>query len=106
MPGVRRDHGVLVSGPNHPRGTTNSNDRGNTAQRRARKLGLLDDFGDGYTAPCTYCRVELDYGTITVDRIVPGCEGGTYARSNIQPACMTCNSVEGNALRERRKQVA
>ena len=86
------------------RGTTNTNCRGSAEGRRLRKLWLLDTFGDGYTAPCTFCEVELDYGTITVDRIVPGCEGGTYARSNIRPACLTCNSLEGTALRERRKK--
>lgn len=92
-----------MSGPNHPRGTTNRNDRGNTVARRARKQWLLDTFGDGTYAPCTFCDVELDWGTITADRIVPGCEGGTYCRDNIRPACLTCNSLEGSALRERRK---
>lgn len=86
------------------RGTTNRNDRGGAPERRVRKQWLLDTFGDGYTAPCTYCRIELDWGTLTVDRIVAGCLGGTYARSNIQPACITCNSVEGSALRDRRKK--
>lgn len=93
-----------MSGPNHPRGTSNGNQRGSAKSRRERKQWLLDTFGDGTYAPCTYCQVELDFGTITVDRIVPGCEGGTYCRVNIRPACLTCNSLEGNALRERRKQ--
>lgn len=95
-----------MSGPNHPRGTTNRNDRGNSAARRVRKQWLLDAFGDGYTAPCSYCFVELDFGTLTVDRIVPGCDGGTYVRANIRPACISCNSIEGSALRERRKLVS
>lgn len=95
-----------MSGPNHPRGTTNRNDRGSAAERRRRKQWLLEQFGDGTFAPCTYCKDELDFGTITVDRIVAGCEGGTYARDNIQPACLPCNSKEGNALRERRKRAA
>lgn len=86
------------------RGTTNTNCRGSAAGRRARKHWLLDTFGDGTYAPCSYCRVELDFGTITVDRIIPGCDGGTYCRDNIQPACMSCNSLEGTALRERRKR--
>lgn len=92
-----------MSGPNHPRGTTNRNQRGGSSARRVRKLFLLDKFGDGYTAPCTYCQVELDYGTITADRITPGCQGGTYRRENIRPACLRCNSLEGSLLRDRRR---
>ena len=95
-----------MSGPNHPRGTTNRNQRGGTDARRARKLHLLDTFGDGYTAPCTFCGLELDYGTITADRILPGCQGGTYQRKNLRPACLRCNSLDGNAIRERLKLVS
>jgi hypothetical protein len=86
------------------RGTTNRNQRGSAQGRRDRKHYLLDTFGDGTTAPCFFCKVELDFGTITVDRIIPGCQGGTYKRDNIRPACMTCNSLEGTALRERLKK--
>lgn len=93
-----------MSGPNHPRGTTNRNDRGSAAERRRRKQWLLDTFGDGTYASCSFCEDELDYGTITVDRIVAGCLGGTYARNNIRPACMRCNSLQGTALRERLKK--
>lgn len=85
------------------RGTTNRNDRGGAAQRRTRKQWLLDTFGDGTFAPCSFCGNDLDFGTITVDRILAGCEGGTYHRKNIRPACLRCNSLEGIALRERRK---
>jgi hypothetical protein len=35
---------------------------------------------------------------VTVDRIVPGCKGGTYRRTNIRPACGKCNSGTGGAL--------
>ena len=40
--------------------------------------------------------------TVTVDRIVPGCKGGTYRRSNIRPACAGCNSETGGALASRK----
>ena len=40
----------------------------------------------------------------TVDRIVPGCKGGTYRRNNIRPACGKCNSIEGNKLQKNRRK--
>lgn len=36
--------------------------------------------------------------SITVDRIVPYCKGGTYRRNNIRPACSRHNSETGGAL--------
>lgn len=84
------------------RGTTNRNDRGSAFGRRQRKLWLLTTFGDGVTASCSFpgCEVVLDVETITVDRHpIPGCQGGTYRRGNIRPACAPCNSEHGGALR-------
>lgn len=83
------------------RGTSNSLDpsRGNQQQRRARKLWLLATFGDGISAPCVFCGVALLYSALTVDRIVPGCQGGTYRAENIRPACGPCNSREGCRVR-------
>lgn len=89
-----------MSGPKHPRGTTNRNDRGSSAERRLRKQFLLNTFGDGTTAPCHYCRKALDILTLTVDRIIPKMFGGTYRKGNIRPACLHCNAVEGVRLRE------
>lgn len=40
----------------------------------------------------------LTLETLTLDRIVPGCDGGTYARTNIRPCCGTCNSSTGGQL--------
>ena len=40
---------------------------------------------------------------LTIDRIVPGCQGGTYRRNNIRPACGTCNSETGGATRRKGK---
>lgn len=42
--------------------------------------------------------------TVTVDRIVPGCKGGTYRRNNIRPACGPCNSETGGHLGAERKR--
>jgi 5-methylcytosine-specific restriction endonuclease McrA len=96
-------------GPDHPRGTTNRNQRGDTSVRRARRQWLLDTFGDGTEAPCAIqfndlCVGMVREGTITVDRHpIPGMDGGTYAYDNIRPACGPCNSRAGNALREERR---
>lgn len=38
---------------------------------------------------------------LTIDRIVPGCQGGTYRRTNIRPACGTCNSSTGGHTRKK-----
>lgn len=84
------------------RGTTNTNVRGSAEARRRRKQWLLDTFGDGIHAVCSFagCDTILDFDTITVDRYpVPGIDGGSYRHGNIRPACGTCNSRHGNALR-------
>jgi hypothetical protein len=47
---------------------------------------------------CYRCEVALDYETITVDRIIPGHDGGTYRRGNIRPACGPCNYSTGGQL--------
>ena len=83
------------------RGTSNRDDRGNTADRAARRAYLLRAFGDGTTARCyrfDVCGAVLDDSTITVDRVVPGRDGGRYTRDNIRPACGPCNSETGGAL--------
>jgi hypothetical protein len=88
----------------HARGTTNRNARGSAADRRARKVWLLTTFGNGTTAPCSLrvssnCQGIVTAATVTVDRYpVPGCEGGTYARGNIRPACSPCNEYDGARL--------
>lgn len=81
------------------RGTTNSNVRGNSKDRAARKTWLLQQFGDGVEAPCAFCGESLTFETVTVDRIIPGCQGGRYVRENIRPSCGPCNFSLGGALR-------
>ena len=56
------------------------------------------------TARCYRCGTLLVDETITVDRIIPGCHGGTYRRTNIRPACGKCNSDTGAPLRSKRKE--
>lgn len=88
----------------HPRGTSNSNARGNTAARRARRLWLLGEWGWTTWTRCFHCGIVLTETTITVDRIIPGILGGGYENGNIRPACLTCNSIEGSALRDALKR--
>ena len=87
------------------RGTSNTNDRGSAANRRARKQWLLDTFGDGTNVPCYDCHTPLTFETLTVDRILPGCLGGTYVRGNIRPACSPCNIKAGNDARETKRAI-
>ncbi len=90
------------------RGTTNRNDRGSAASRRARKAWLLSAAagfgGDGLKVPCVLCDTMLDAQTLTVDRHpITGCDGGTYKRDNIRPMCGWCNSSTGGTLGAQRR---
>jgi hypothetical protein len=93
------------------RGTTNSALRGSSRDRARRRAYLVDTYGwrlaDGTGLVCCYrCHVvllehedpEAPRQSVTVDRIVPGCRGGTYARSNVRPACAGCNESTGGEL--------
>lgn len=88
------------------RGHRNTNERGNAAQRRARRQWLLDHYGDGQTAPCSDCGHPVDDSTIYVDRIVPAHLGGTYQRGNIQPHCQLCSCRQGQRIRRQLKELA
>lgn len=87
------------------RGTSNSNSRGSSKDRAARRAFLMTKFADrdGVTR-CHFCGMPLqndnpkaaDY--ITVDRIIPGAQGGRYVRDNIRPADMKCNSEDGGKI--------
>lgn len=111
------------------RGTTNGNARGSTEDRRRRREWLVKTYranvdmpefrpaypvfngcalGMGETAcRCYRCGCLLTVDTLTVDRIIPGCEGGTYRRDNIRPACSDCNEETGRDLsNERRRRKA
>jgi hypothetical protein len=109
--------------PSSRRGTTNGNARGGTEERRRRREWLVltfradvdvvaldfplpyalhTDLGLGVPAcRCYRCGCLLTADTLTVDRIIPGCQGGTYRRDNIRPACGTCNSSTGGRTRRK-----
>jgi hypothetical protein len=85
------------------RGTSNTNTRGSAEQRRARRAWLVAEFGSCGIVTCYRCDVPLlaqSPDAFEVDRIVPGCRGGTYARGNIRPVCPPCNIETGNAVRD------
>lgn len=50
---------------------------------------------------CYRCGRLLTVVTVTVDRIIPGRQGGTYRRNNIRPACRDCRPAAGSKARER-----
>lgn len=108
------------------RGTTNGNARGGSDDRRRRREWLVAayranrdvvtidlfhgplvievDLGTEGASPacrCYRCGALLTADTVTVDRIKPGCQGGTYRRENIRPACGTCNSQTGATTRRK-----
>ena len=58
----------------------------------------FDALSRGPACRCYRCGKLLSMETVTVDRIVPECKGGTYRRTNIRPACLKCNSETGGAL--------
>lgn len=120
------------------RGTSNSNARGSSYERRRRREWLVETYranvdveplprlyalgraqweldtgltpvevplGEGDRAcRCYRCGRPLTVETVTVDRIIPGKNGGTYRRDNIRPACGPCNSETGGALRSTPKR--
>ena len=107
---------------------TNTNVRGSSMDRQRRKMYLLETYaadrdalsevgghdigwdrnsilackvGTGISAcRCYRCGCLLTYETLTVDRIVPGCKGGTYRRTNIRPSCSSCATETGNELKK------
>jgi hypothetical protein len=104
------------------RGTTNRNERGSSVDRLRRRKWLVETFradvdvviagpyiftvaldqdhpGKQPACRCYRCGTLLTVDTVSADRVVPGCRGGTYRRSNIRPACGTCQSVVGGGTR-------
>ncbi|AYD82067.1 HNH endonuclease [Mycobacterium phage Saguaro] len=80
-------------------GRSNSNERGSSYDRRARKDWLLAPAsghgGDGEKAPCWECATMVSFDTMVVDRIVAGEHGGRYTRDNIRIHCMVCSCRQG-----------
>lgn len=68
--------------------------RGNNKDRAARKVWMLKTFAplsDPDKAYCVHCQAIVGYDEVQADRIIPGSQGGSYARTNVQPSCGPCN---------------
>lgn len=81
------------------RGRRNTNERGGSRDRRARKLWLLAKHGRAvaghWIAQCWECSTLVTYATMIVDRITPGEHGGRYTRDNIRIHCPRCSCTQG-----------
>lgn len=83
------------------RGTSNTNARGSSGERRARRAWIVETFGvDGIVVCFWGCGLVMLADEFQVDRLVPGVRGGTYRRGNIVPSCGPCNRERGNAVRD------
>lgn len=116
--------GQTPAAPPVRRGTTNGTQRGSSTDRRRRREWLVTTWradvdvlvvtlfhgpvfvpvpiGTPDAVPacrCYRCGRLLTVDTVSADRVVPGCRGGTYRRENIRPACERCNSVTGGSVR-------
>ena len=107
------------------RSTSNRNQRGGSADRRRRRQWLVvtfranEDADPSFVVPgisgvpygtgipacrCYRCGRLLTVATVSPDRIKPACEGGTYRRDNIRPACDLCQMQTGGALGASRRK--
>lgn len=86
--------------------TPNRWNKGNTADRAARRGNLLRWWGNGTECPCVWCgRTLVDRGSaasgagledhVTADHILTHKEGGRYVMVNLVPACTFCNKSRG-----------
>jgi len=105
---------------------TNRNDRGSSEDRRRRRDWIFavyaadtmcrwrfnylvscepDHPGAMRAVRCFRCGDLLNDELLTIDRIIPGCKGGTYRRNNIRPACANCNNEIAKGLSKREPSV-
>lgn len=98
------------------RSTSNHMVTGNSRDRARRRARLVERFGwpELGIVNCYRCEVPLLQDedpdapgqSVTVDRITPGALGGTYADSNIRPACGPCNQATGGELGAMMKKIS
>lgn len=70
--------------------------------RRHRKKNSITIYSDNtweetikeFNYKCAYCNTDEEQ--LTQEHIIPVSKGGGYLRSNIIPACQSCNSSKGN----------
>ena len=49
---------------------------------------------------CQYCRVELQWNTITVDHVIPKSHGGPTSWTNCVASCRQCNRIKADRTPE------
>ena len=67
-------------------------DRPSYKDRQTIAANLVKESGDGKTCPCTWCGRTLEPSTVSLDRLVPGSQGGPYKDWNLTPSCYGCNN--------------
>lgn len=80
--------------------TSHANERGSSRERRRRRKAVVAAHGwpDAGIVVCWLCELVMGLADFTIDRVVPGIEGGTYALSNCRPCCRPCNLERGGRL--------
>ena len=48
---------------------------------------------DDYT--CAYCGIQFNHKDLTLEHIIPKCQGGNNSWKNLISACSTCNNKKG-----------
>lgn len=83
---------------------SNSNQTPNSKHRRVLRQHCIDRDGNGVTVSCAFgCGAQLTLEDVTLDRFpITGCEGGTYRKSNVRAACLSCNSSDGARVMHKR----
>lgn len=90
------------------RGTSNSNTRGSSYDRRRLRAAVVKKFGSqsGKTVRCFWCKHRMrtrtlrhPNGSYELDRWpLCGHDGGRYNIENVVPACTQCNKTRCSAL--------
>ena len=78
VPTKTKTRRVTTATKNKRRGRGATRRGGPTKPRRYRR----------WSGPCAYCGAK---GRLTVDHVVPLCDGGSYANTNVALVCSTCN---------------
>ena len=49
---------------------------------------------------CQFCGDKVTESNVTLDHLVPRCNGGTNQKDNLRTACLTCNSIKSGKTYE------
>ena len=71
-------------------------ERGNRHERR--RLTKMQPMYEAQDGKCNRCGIALPILHFTIDRIIPGSQGGTYEPSNTHLLCGRCNSAKRDRI--------